>query len=393
MQVSSFIGRGRELERTMAAASEARLVTLTGPGGVGKTRLALQVAGQLAPRFGDGTWLCELAPVRDPAGVDDTVAAVFSVTARAGQSTCDALVEFLHGKQLLLVLDNCEHLIEAAAALAGNLARSCERLVILATSREALEIEGERLVPVPSLRLPDTDADLAAITQTEAVRLFAERVAAVKPGFQVTAQNAAAVAAVVRRLDGVALAIELAAARVPAMSPGELARRLERSFAVLAGGWRGAVERHQTLRATIDWSFELLAAPEQALLTRLAVFAGGCTLEAAEAVCGAEGIDPDAVFELLASLVARSLVVAEEYGPQTRYRLLETIRQYSEQRLGQAGETEQWRARHAGYYASLLHQVRDPPTTLIRRCSGRSGSAPSKTTCSRRGRGRPASAT
>jgi len=157
----------------------------------------------------------------------------------------------------------------------------------------------------------------------------------------------------------VALAIELAAARVPAMSPGELARRLERSFAVLAGGWRGAVERHQTLRATIDWSFELLAAPEQALLTRLAVFAGGCTLEAAEAVCGAEGIDPDAVFELLASLVARSLVVAEEYGPQTRYRLLETIRQYSEQRLGQAGETEQWRARHAGYYASLLHQVRD----------------------------------
>jgi len=359
LPVSSFIGREQELEQTAAALAQARLVTLTGPGGVGKTRLALQAAAQAAPRFADGAWLCELAPVRDPAGVDDTVAAVFSVTARAGQSTCDALVEFLHGKQLLLVLDNCEHLIEAAAALAGNLARSCERLVILATSREALEIEGERLVPVPSLRLPDTDADLAAITQTEAVRLFAERVAAVKPGFQVTAQNAAAVAAVVRRLDGVALAIELAAARVPAMSPGELARRLERSFAVLAGGWRGAVERHQTLRATIDWSFELLAAPEQALLTRLAVFAGGCTLEAAEAVCGAEGIDPDAVFELLASLVARSLVVAEEYGPQTRYRLLETIRQYSEQRLGQAGETEQWRARHAGYYASLLHQVRD----------------------------------
>jgi len=359
LPVSSFIGREQELEQTAAALAQARLVTLTGPGGVGKTRLALQAAAQAAPRFADGAWLCELAPVRDPAGVDDTVAAVFSVTARAGQSTCDALVEFLHGKQLLLVLDNCEHLIEAAAALAGNLARSCERLVILATSREALEIEGERLVPVPSLRLPGADADLAAISQAEAVRLFAERAAAVKPGFRVTAQNAAAVAAVVRRLDGVALAIELAAARVPAMSPGELARRLERSFAVLAGGWRGAVERHQTLRATIDWSFELLAAPEQALLTRLAVFAGGCTLEAAEAVCGAEGIDPDAVFELLASLVARSLVVAEEYGPQTRYRLLETIRQYSEQRLGQAGETEQWRARHAGYYASLLHQVRD----------------------------------
>ena len=163
----------------------------------------------------------------------------------------------------------------------------------------------------------------------------------------------------VRRLDGIALAIELAAARVPAMTPAELARRLERSFAVLGGGRRGAVARHQTLRATIDWSFQLLAEPEQALLARLAVFAGGATLEAAEAVCGGEGIDPDAVFELLAGLVARSLVVAEEHGPQTRYRLLETIRQYAEERLEAAGEAERWRARHAGYYADLLTRVRD----------------------------------
>ena len=168
-------------------------------------------------------------------------------------------MEFLRSKQLLLVLDNCEHLLEAAAALAGVLARSCERLVILATSREALGIEGEQLVPVPPLGVPGADADLAAITQAEAVRLFAERAAAVKPGFQVTAENAAAVAAVVRRLDGIALAIELAAARVPAMTPAELARRLERSFAVLAAGPRGAAARHQTLRATIDWSFQLLA--------------------------------------------------------------------------------------------------------------------------------------
>ncbi len=291
--------------------------------------------------------------------MDDAVAAVFSLTARAGQSTREALVEFLRAKQLLLVLDNCEHLLEGAAALAGVLARSCERLVILATSREALGIEGERLVPVPPLGVPGADADLAAITEAEAVRLFAERAAAVKPGFAVTAQNAAAVAAVVRRLDGIALAVELAAARVPAMTPAELARRLERSFAVLAAGRRGAVARHQTLRATIDWSFQLLTGPEQALLARLAVFAGGCTLEAAEAVCGGEGIDPDAVFELLASLVARSLVVAEEHGPQTRYRLLETIRQYGEERLEAAGETERWRARHASYYADLLRQVRD----------------------------------
>jgi len=337
----------------------AGTVTLTGPGGVGKTRLALQAAAQLAPRFADGAWLCELAPVRDAGGVDDAVAAVFSVTARAGQGTRDALVEFLRAKQLLLVLDNCEHLLDGAAALAENLAQSCERLVVLATSREALGIEAERLVPVPSLGIPGVDADLATITDAEAVRLFAERAATVRPGFQVTAQNAAAVAAVVRRLDGVALAVELAAARVPAMTPAELARRLEHSFAVLAAGRRGVVARHQTLRAAIDWSFQLLAGPEQVLLARLAVFAGGCTLEAVEEVCGGEGIDPDTVFELLASLVARSLVVAEDHGPQTRYRLLETIRQYGEERLEQAGEADRWRARHASYYASLLPRVRD----------------------------------
>ena len=268
-------------------------------------------------------------------------------------------MDFLRSKQLLLVLDNCEHLLAAAAALAAVLARSCERLVILATSREGLGIEGELLMPVPPLGVPGTDADLAAITDAEAVRLFAERAAAVKPGFAVTAQNAAALAAVVRRLDGIALAIELAAARAPAMTVAELARRLERSFAVLAAGRRSAVARHQTLRATIDWSFQLLAAPEQALLARLAVFAGGCTLEAAEEVCGREGIGPDTVFELLASLVAQSLVVAEEKGPQTRYRLLETIRQYSEEHLDQSGEAERWRARHAGYYAGLLPRVRD----------------------------------
>jgi predicted ATPase len=334
-------------------------VTLTGPGGVGKTRLALQAAAQVTPRFGDGAWLCELAPVRDAAGVDDAVAMVFSVTARAGQSTREALVEFLRTKDLLLVLDNCEHLIEAAARLAENLAQSCERLVILATSREALEIDGERLVPVPPLAVPGASADLEAIMQAEAVRLFADRAAAVKPGFQLTGGNAAAVAAVVRRLDGIALAIELAAARVPAMTVTELARRLERSFAVLAGGRRGTVARHQTLRAAIDWSFGLLSGPEQALLARLAVFAGGAVLEAVEAVCCGEGIDPGAMFELLAALVARSLVVAEEEGLETRYRLLETIRQYGEERLDRAGETERWRARHAGYYADLLGRVRE----------------------------------
>ena len=359
LQVSSFIGRGPELARTAAALGEARVVTLTGVGGVGKTRLALQVAGQVAPRFADGVWLAELAPVRDAAGVDDAVALVFSVTARAGQSTRQALVEFLRSKELLLVLDNCEHLLAGAASLAEVLERSCRQLAILATSREGLGIEGERLVPVPSLATPGVEADLETIVDAEAVRLFTDRAAAVKPDFTVTDENAAAVAAVCRRLDGVALAIELAAARVPAMTPAELARRLDRSFAVLAGARRGAVERHQTLRAVIDWSYQLLAPPEQALLSRLSVFSGGCTLEAAEAVCGVESTDPDAVFGLLAALVARSLVVAEEHGPQSRYRLLETIRQYGEERLGQAGQIERWRARHADYYAGLLRGVRD----------------------------------
>jgi predicted ATPase/class 3 adenylate cyclase len=359
LPVSSFIGRVAELEQTAAALGQARVVTLTGPGGVGKTRLALQAAGQVAERFSDGAWLAELAPVRDPAGVDGAVAAVFSVTAPAGQGTREALVEFLRAKELLLVLDNCEQILAEAAALAGALQRSCPRLVILATSREALGIEGERVVPVPPLAVPGDDADLAAITDAEAVRLFTERAAAAKPGFTVTAANAAAVAAVVRRLDGMALALELAAARVPAMTPAELARRLERSFAVLGAGRRGAAERHQTLRAAIDWSFQLLTEAEQALLGRLAVFAGGCTLQAAEAVCGGQGIDPDAVFELVAALVAQSLVVAEDQGPETRYRLLETIRQYGEGRLEAAGEAERWRARHAGYYAELLGRVRE----------------------------------
>src|ERR1700759_4245229 len=359
LQVSSFIGRARELEQTEAALGEAGVGALIGVGGVGKPRLALQVAEQVLPRFGDGPWLCELAPIRDAAGVDDAVAAGFSVTARGGHGTRDALVEFLRNKELLLVLDNCEHLLAGAAALAVALERSCARLVILATSREGLGIDGERLVPVPPFAAPGAGADLETITDAEAVRLFTDRADAVKPDFKVTAENAAAVAAVVRSLDGVALVIERAASRVPAMTPAELAPRLDRRFAVLAGGRRGAVERHQTLRAAIDWSFEVLNQPEQALLGRLAVFAGGCTLQAAETVCTGEGIDPGAAFELLAGLVAGSLVVAEQSGPQSRYRLLETIRQYGEERLNQADETERWRARHASYYAGFPGQVRE----------------------------------
>ena len=283
------------------ALAEVRTVTVTGVGGVGKTRLALQAAGEALSRFRDGAWWCELAPVRDRNGVTEAVAALFSVTPRAAETVEEALVEFLRHKELLLVLDNCEHLLEPTAHLVNTLGRSCPQLVVLATSREGLGVDGERIIPTPSLAAPPADAALETIVESDAVRLFEERAVAGTAGFELSDENAAAVARVCRRLDGVPLAIELAAARVPAMTPAELAERLDRRFQVLSGGRRGAVERHQTLRAAIDWSYELLSEPEQRLLARLAVFAGGSTLDSAEAVCGDDGIDPDRVFEYLAA--------------------------------------------------------------------------------------------
>ena len=355
--VSSFIGREREMAGVAAALDEVRTVTLTGVGGVGKTRLALQAAAEALPDFRDGAWWCELAPIRDRDGVTEAVAALFSVTPRAAETVEEAVVEFLRHKELLLVLDNCEHLLEPVAHLVNTLERSCPRLVVLATSREGLGVDGERILPTASLSAPPADAAPQRMMEADAVRLFVERAVAVKADFALSDENAAAVGQVCRRLDGVPLAIELAAARVPAMTPAELAERLDRRFQVLAGGRRGAVERHQTLRAAIDWSYDLLSESEQRLLARLAVFAGGCTLDAAEAVCGGDGIDRDLVFESLARLVAGSLVVAEDHGSQTRYRLLETIRQYGEERLGDAGEADTLRSRHAGHYAAFAEKA------------------------------------
>lgn len=354
---SSFIGRERELAGVASALGEVRTVTLTGVGGVGKTRLALQVAAEALPKFRDGAWWCELAPIRDRDGVAEAVAALFSVTPRVAETVEEAVVEFLRHKELLLVLDNCEHLLEPVAHLVNTLERSCPRLVVLATSREGLGVDGERILPTPSLFAPSADAAPQRMMEADAVRLFVERAAAAAAGFALSDENAAAVGEVCRRLDGVPLAIELAAARAPAMTPAELAERLDRRFRVLAGGRRGAVERHQTLRAAIDWSYDLLSESEQRLLARLAVFAGGCTLDAAEAVCGGDGIDRDVVFESLARLVAGSLVVAEDHRSQTRYRLLETIRQYGEERLGDAGEADTLRSRHAGHYAAFAEQA------------------------------------
>jgi predicted ATPase/class 3 adenylate cyclase len=357
LQVSSFIGRERELDRVMAALDEARVVTLTGVGGVGKTRLALQVAAEVLPRFREGAWLIELAAVRDPEGVLAAFATVFAVTASAGQSLETALIEFLRTKKLLLVVDNCEHLLESAAELIELLERSCSGLVVLATSREGLALDGERMVAVPSLSAPSTDAPIDKLASADAVQLFDDRARAVDADFSLTTENAAAVASVCRRLDGVPLAIELAAARVTAMTPAELVAGLDRRFEMLAGGRRRAVQRHQTLRAAIDWSYELLSEPEQRLLARLAVFAGGAAREAIEAVCTGDPIESRCSFELLAGLVDRSLVVAQRDAPTTRYRLLETIREYGEERLADHGETEALRARHAQYYTDFLEEI------------------------------------
>jgi predicted ATPase len=333
-------------------------------GGVGKTRLALQIAAAVLPRYRDGAWLVELAPVRDPERVADAVASVFGVTATAGQSVEDTLVEFLRTKQMLLLLDNCEHLLDSVAGLVDRIERWCAGVVVMVTGREGLALDGEQILAVASLELPGKEADFDSVAGSDAVELFVQRGRRVHADFELTATNASEVAQVCRRLDGVPLAIELAAARVNAMTPAELARGLDHRFETLAGGRRGAVQRHQTLRAAIDWSYDLLNEPERRVLARLSVFAGGCNRESAEAVCGGDPIEPAGVFGLLTALVGRSLVVAEPGDPETRYRLLETIREYGEERLAQLGETETMRHRHAEHYESysraLLEESRGP---------------------------------
>jgi predicted ATPase len=353
LQVSTFIGRDVELAGVAKALAEGRVVTLTGAGGVGKTRVALRAAAEELPRFREGAWLAELQAVRDPEAVAGAVAGVFSLSARARMATQESLIEFLASKQLLLVLDNCEHLLDPVAELVEVLVRACPGVVVLATSREGLALAGERVIPVPALSAPSADADLAATHESDAVRLFVDRALGVDPDFALTDSNASAVAQICRTLDGLPLAIELAAARTGAMTPAELAGRLHHRFDTLAGGRRRAVQRHQTLRAAIDWSYQLCSEGECRLLARLAVFAGGWDREAAEAVCGADPLSGEEVFELLVGLVAKSLVAAHRGGSTTRYRLLETIREFNEERLAEYGETDQLRRCHAEYYYQL----------------------------------------
>jgi predicted ATPase/class 3 adenylate cyclase len=353
VQVTSFVGRSSELARVGEELAQARLVTLTGVGGVGKTRLALEVAGELVLEYRDGAWLVELAGVRDLEAVPDTLVASFGLQPRAGSSASETLLEFLRSKALLLILDNCEHLLRPVGNLVAQVMQACPAVRVLATSREALNVAGERVLGVASLDVPDDKAGLEAIAACDAVVLFVERAQAVKASFALDAANADAVAQLCRRLDGIPLATELAAARIGMLTPTELARRLDQRFRLLAGGRRSGVERHQTLRAAIDWSYELLSVAERLLLARVSVFAGGFNLEAAEAVTPGGELQADAVFEMLASLVGRYLVVAETEEDETRYRLLETIRQYAQERLEEEGDLDGWRARHAAYYTDF----------------------------------------
>lgn len=353
VQLTNFIGREREIETVKRMLASARLITLTGSGGSGKTRLSLQVAGEVLEQFRDGVWLVELAPLNEPELVAQTIASVLGVREQAGEPILTTLTNYLRDKRLLLILDNCEHLIGACAKMADHLLRACPQLRILASSREALGIAGEMPHRVPSLSLPDPrHLTLDTLTQYEAVRLFIDRVVAWQPTFEVNNRNAPAVAQICARLDGIPLALELAAARIQVLSPEQIARKLDDRFRLLTGGSRTALPRQQTLRAAIDWSYDLLTPPERALLCRLSVFAGGWTLEAAEAVCADETLDPGDILDLLTRLVAKSLVVAQEVLGESRYHMLETVRQYAASRLIALGKESSIRARHLHYFVA-----------------------------------------
>jgi non-specific serine/threonine protein kinase len=365
---TGFIGRESEIAEGRRCLASARLLTLTGSGGCGKTRLAIELAESIRSEFPDGTWLVEFASISDPTLVPQTIAAALAVREQPERPIIETLSETLAPRKVLVVLDNCEHLLESAARTAETLVRSCPGLKVLATSRESLRIPGEVSRRVPSLSLPDSGRHGTEILKYEAIRLFVQRATSIVPTFSLTPKNAIAIAEICRRLDGIPLAIELAAARVRLLTPEQIASRLDDSFRLLTAGPRGALARHQTLRAMIDWSYNLLSDTERLLLQRLSVFAGGWTVEAAEAVCvddpseraeGRVAISPSDVLDLMTELVEKSLVLVEDQTPKMRCHFLETVRQYALERLEESGEAEATRDRHGDYFLGVA-TLRDP---------------------------------
>jgi predicted ATPase/class 3 adenylate cyclase len=349
-QVASFVGREREIKLLSEMLGARSLVTLTGVGGVGKTRLAFQVAAEVVPQFPDGVWVCELAPISDPNAVWETVASSINARPAPGRALEDVLLEYLEPKRLLLVLDNCEHLLAPVARIVTAINHRCPHVVVLTTSREGLSVSGEQMFTVPSLGVPGARTSLDEVRAADAVQLFSERAREAKGDFELGEQNADAVAQLCRRLDGIPLAIELAAARVRSLPPDELVARLDQRFKLLTRGSRAALERHQTLRHTIDWSYELLTVSERRTLNRLSVFAGGWDLAAAEAVVAGDDIHSFDVPDLLGQLVDKSLVDVDEDESGARYRLLETIRQYAQEQLEDSGETGVVRHAHLRHF-------------------------------------------
>jgi predicted ATPase/class 3 adenylate cyclase len=355
LPATSFVGRGEDLARVAALVAEAPLVTLLGVGGVGKTRLALQFASDAAAGFDDGVWFCDLASVSDADDVAMSVASSLGVVPRRGLSATDALVEFLRTKHMLIVLDNCEHLLDGIAVFAEQTMGQCRRVRLLATSREALAVEGERLCPIRPLRVPDAGDSLEAAASSAPVQLFVDRVRMLGPELSLDRGNLESVLDICRHLDGIPLALELAAARMTSMSPREVADRLDHRFSLLAGGRRRGVARHETLRAAVDWSYELLEDVERTVLAWVSVFSGGSTLEAAERV--AEGRREIAVLDVLGRLVDKSLIIADEEHGATRYRLFETIREYAFEQLEARGQTVAARDRHLAYFVDFAERA------------------------------------
>jgi len=355
-QLTSFVGREKELADVKKLLHDAPMLTLTGPGGTGKTRLSIQAAGEALDQYPHGVWFVELAPILDPLLVPRATAIAIGLRDEPQRPVIDMLCDYLREKKALIILDNCEHLVDACARMADRLLHAASSSHILASSREALGIAGEVTYQVPSLGLPDLEnlPPVESLRQYEAVKLFIDRAAAAVSTFTVTNDNAPALAQICHRLDGIPLAIELAAAKIRVLSLEQIAKRLDDRFRLLTGGSRAALERHQTLRAAIDWSYNLLSEQEKILFRRLAVFIDGWTLEAAESVCsdaaGQSGIRSEDALNLLEQLIHKSLVITEEARHESRYRMLETMRQYAHEKLVEAGERDTLRDKHLDYF-------------------------------------------